>query len=294
VLEAPGESLDGGARRFMEQRFGRSFADVRAHTTPRAADSARAVQASAYTVGRHIVFGAGAYQPHTGQGLHLIAHELAHVVQQQSGFEYTAPSSPQHEREADSAAEAALLGGRMSPLTSLNGVALQRQPAGGGGPKTPEAIPPDLVQTRQALTPQLNDLYPKGSSDAEQWSARVKAALAAPDAAPFIALYAEIAELAQASKLGPDFGTSSAAIHHARSAEKDLKPGLNFSLGHTSSNGRTSFIDANGRVTGAQLPLDGPASPIKRQPRARLQGIPREAGSPRGLASRSSSLWKRH
>jgi hypothetical protein len=66
----------------MEPRFGHDFSRVRVHADARAADSARAVNALAYTVGRDVVFGGGQYVPQSAAGLRLIAHELVHVVQQ--------------------------------------------------------------------------------------------------------------------------------------------------------------------------------------------------------------------
>ena len=65
-------------------RFGRDFGGVRVHTDSEAAESARAVDAHAYTVGQHIVFDSGKYDPHSGSGQHLLAHELAHTVQQRN------------------------------------------------------------------------------------------------------------------------------------------------------------------------------------------------------------------
>jgi len=82
VLRSPGEPLDPASRAFFEPRFGRGFGDVRVHTDGRAAESARAVEAVAYTVGRNVVFGAGAYRPGSAEGRRLLAHELTHVVQQ--------------------------------------------------------------------------------------------------------------------------------------------------------------------------------------------------------------------
>ena len=64
---------------------GYDFSDVRIHTDARAAESARAVNARAYTVGRNIVFGAGQFAPQTARGRQVLAHELTHVVQQQAG-----------------------------------------------------------------------------------------------------------------------------------------------------------------------------------------------------------------
>ena len=77
-----GRPLDDAPRSFMEARFGRNFAGVRIHTDGEAAASARALNARAYTFGRDIVFASGAYRPESGEGRGLLAHELAHVVQQ--------------------------------------------------------------------------------------------------------------------------------------------------------------------------------------------------------------------
>ncbi|MBS0608908.1 MAG: DUF4157 domain-containing protein [Proteobacteria bacterium] len=82
TLAATGAPLDQATRCFMEGRFGHDFGRVRVHADSGAAVSARAVQARAYTVGRNIVFAAGQYAPATAAGRRLLAHELAHVVQQ--------------------------------------------------------------------------------------------------------------------------------------------------------------------------------------------------------------------
>ena len=82
VLSSPGQALDPATSRFMENRFGHDFSGVRVHTDNRAAESARSVNALAYTVGRDVVFGAGQYAPRSFSGRRLLAHELMHVVQQ--------------------------------------------------------------------------------------------------------------------------------------------------------------------------------------------------------------------
>src|ERR1041385_7074879 len=82
VLRSPGRPLDAGTRDFMEPRFGADFGDVRVHADSQGARSAHAVHSRAYTVGRNIAFGAGEYRPDTEPGRRLLAHELAHVVQQ--------------------------------------------------------------------------------------------------------------------------------------------------------------------------------------------------------------------
>lgn len=84
VLAEAGQPLEGSARAFMESRFGYSFDSVRIHNGPAAAASAEGIQARAYTVGNHVVFGAGEYQPRSEAGRRLLAHELTHTVQQQA------------------------------------------------------------------------------------------------------------------------------------------------------------------------------------------------------------------
>src|SRR5260370_41446039 len=82
VLSSTGQPLDAGTRAFMESRFGHDFSNVRVHTDARAAESARSVNALAYTVDHNIVFGAGRYAPATIEGKQLTAHDLTNVVQQ--------------------------------------------------------------------------------------------------------------------------------------------------------------------------------------------------------------------
>src|SRR5215472_3034918 len=82
VFASPGQPLDAATRRFMEPRFGYDFSRVRVHHGALAAQSAREVDANAYTVGHQIIFAAGRYAPATQAGRRLLAHELTHVVQQ--------------------------------------------------------------------------------------------------------------------------------------------------------------------------------------------------------------------
>jgi len=94
-----GQALDQATRQFFSARFGHDFANVRVHADAEAAESARALNALAYTVGRDVVFGAGQYAPGTRAGQRLLAHELTHVVQQSA-----APSlqrAPADHTEAD-------------------------------------------------------------------------------------------------------------------------------------------------------------------------------------------------
>jgi len=128
VVGRQGRGLDRRTRRRMESRFGRDFGGVRVHTDGTAAASARQLGARAYTVGNHIVFGAGQYAPDRHEGQHLIAHELAHTVQQRTGRHLQAagtvsrPSDP-HEREAESVARAVMAGRSAAPgLTAPTGM----------------------------------------------------------------------------------------------------------------------------------------------------------------------------
>jgi len=150
VLRSPGARLDPDTRAFMEPRLGHDFGQVRVHTDNRAAQSARAVDALAYTVGRDVVFGAGQYAPGIEAGRRLLAHELTHVVQQDRAPStgYDRPIAIEEHDGGEAEARRASRAGQ-SPLPSLgsqpgvtvgHGVAgaprLQRQlvtPLGHGG-----------------------------------------------------------------------------------------------------------------------------------------------------------------
>jgi hypothetical protein len=111
VLRQPGAPLDADTRAFMEPRFGADFGAVRIHADGKAAASARAVNARAYTAGRNIVFAEREYAPGAASGRQLLAHELTHVLQQnpaEPGGEAvqrlavaTANTMPEVQRQAD-------------------------------------------------------------------------------------------------------------------------------------------------------------------------------------------------
>jgi hypothetical protein len=82
VRHRGGRPLDPATRAFMEPRFGHDFRHVRVHTGPQAVEAAQAVRAHAFTIGPNMAFGHGQYAPETTAGRRLLAHELAHVVQQ--------------------------------------------------------------------------------------------------------------------------------------------------------------------------------------------------------------------
>jgi Domain of unknown function (DUF4157) len=121
ALRGSGQSLDPQTRSFFEARLGRDFSQVRIHVDSIAETSARAVKATAYTVGSDVVFAAGRYAPHSSDGRRLLAHELAHVVQQRAA----GPSS---------AARQSLTAPGASDPTS--GAMLRRSP----GPGSPDYV----------------------------------------------------------------------------------------------------------------------------------------------------------
>jgi hypothetical protein len=94
VLGSSGQGLDADLRTEMEEHLGVSLGHVRVHTDARAAASADDVEAHAYTVGEHVVFGHGEFSPHDAAGRHLLAHELTHVRQQTA-----APPQPTARRD---------------------------------------------------------------------------------------------------------------------------------------------------------------------------------------------------
>jgi uncharacterized protein DUF4157 len=166
VLRSPGWPLDPASRDFMESRFGRDFSRVRIHADARAANSAQAMAALAYTVGQDVVFADGSYQPASQEGRRLLAHELAHTVQQGDAKPATALAvvAPDHpsEAEADRAADVAIAAGPMSPLATSAGNVLQRQPKPSvpGSSSASQPTPPTPAQIYQQALPKVQTLDP--------------------------------------------------------------------------------------------------------------------------------------
>jgi outer membrane protein OmpA-like peptidoglycan-associated protein len=86
VLSTPGSPLADNFRQRFDSLFAHDFSHIRVHTGTRAADAAVAVNARAFTVGSHLVFGAGEYAPGNRSGASLVAHELTHVLQQEKSI----------------------------------------------------------------------------------------------------------------------------------------------------------------------------------------------------------------
>jgi uncharacterized protein DUF4157 len=133
AVQTEGKPLDTAVRAYMEPRFGHDFSKVRVHAD---ADASAATSAAlAYTTGNHVVFGAGRYRPDTVAGRWLIAHELAHVIQQQGATPGTAGVSRPLEREANDAGMHVALGGasRISAAQGAPGLQFARVSDGGFG-----------------------------------------------------------------------------------------------------------------------------------------------------------------
>ncbi len=160
VLRSSGRPLEKATRDYFEPRFGCDFSKVRVHTGAQAAESARAVHAHAYTVGNNIAFASGLYAPESSQGRRLLAHELAHTVQQAS------INTSSHERPAlgalgDTHEQAAerigneVHGGRFvtvpSRLGRLSRARLQRNP-----------VPISADQDLSAITARLEEIIRSG------------------------------------------------------------------------------------------------------------------------------------
>jgi uncharacterized protein DUF4157 len=129
VLRSSGQLLDARTRSFMEPRFGHDFSKVIVHTDAKAAESARAVQAKAYTVGSNVVFGAGQYEPRTDAGQRLMGHELAHVVQQRSSQGAAqVQRQPTNTPSGETPGQSATLPGDLVPFRQLTWNDFQGQP----------------------------------------------------------------------------------------------------------------------------------------------------------------------
>jgi uncharacterized protein DUF4157 len=130
-----GRALDADTRAYFEPRFGHDFGSVRVHDDARADASARSVRALAYTVGSQVVFRTGRFSPASGDGRRLLAHELAHVVQQSGASAgassgralSTVPANDRGEREADRVAAAVIASpDRRPPTAGLSAPAVAR------------------------------------------------------------------------------------------------------------------------------------------------------------------------
>jgi hypothetical protein len=122
VISSSGATLDASIQRAMENRMGDNLGDVRVHTGPKAASACEDINARDFTVGNHVAFNSGEYDPESPEGQHVLAHELAHVRQQTGGAVSMLPQEdveleidpdPALEREAEETAQRVMEGGEL-------------------------------------------------------------------------------------------------------------------------------------------------------------------------------------
>jgi hypothetical protein len=142
AVRSPGRPLDPETRRFFEHRFEKNFGNVRIHTDERAAAAAKTVGARAFAAGEHLVFGANEYHPHGSEGRRLIAHELAHVVQQnrdpQNGQQIHRKLIASGDTAGFASFANSVLGVQFEVVVSASGE-VSLKPTNVAGPLTPEA-----------------------------------------------------------------------------------------------------------------------------------------------------------
>lgn len=155
ALRSSGHPLDPATRATMEGQFGYDFSSVRVHTDSPADEAARALHARAFTIGNDVAFARGAYSPMAPKGLRLMAHELAHVVQQGGRAPVGHVADHTGELAADQAAQVVAAGGRahLSPL-AVTGPQLSPDKPPGPAPSaalTPDEMWTQLVQSRRGF-----------------------------------------------------------------------------------------------------------------------------------------------
>jgi hypothetical protein len=138
LSSSSGQPLDRPTQALMQSRLGHDFSDVRVHADGQATESAKSVNAHAYTVGTNVVFQADKYSPGTESGQKMLAHELTHVVQQKAGpvdgtpapggISVSHPSDP-FEQAAERNAEQAMSSNApaAAPAMATQATSLQRE-----------------------------------------------------------------------------------------------------------------------------------------------------------------------
>jgi hypothetical protein len=164
VVASGGRPLDPEVREDMENRLGHDFGDVRVHDDGSAHESARSVNANAYTVGSNIVFQRDTYDPSSSEGKVMLAHELTHVVQQRNGPVDGTPAggginvsdpSDRFEREAAANAEQAMATPPPAVAsTGLDGQAVQRDVEDQAAPVQRDDAPPMEDEEEEGPTAQ--------------------------------------------------------------------------------------------------------------------------------------------
>ncbi|QIB75713.1 DUF4157 domain-containing protein [Halogeometricum borinquense] len=164
VISSPGQQLDTSIQRAMEDRIGDTLGDVRIHTGPSAAKACEDINARAFTVGNHIAFNHGEYDPSSAEGQHVLAHELAHVRQQTGGAVSMLPQEgeleidpdPRLEREAEETAQRVMQGGKIGVhRMEHSDVHVQRMPRWNNLPDRDTVASPLVALKEMGLSDEL-------------------------------------------------------------------------------------------------------------------------------------------
>ncbi len=220
-----GAPLDAGTRGRMESAFGTNFSNVRMHNDTSASNLSSDLNARAFTVGDHVAFGSGEYQPGTPVGDALIAHELAHTVQQSSGGAAMAKGAGDEgslETDADDAAVGAMMklssGGALGELSGMgrsSGTALKTglrlQRCGTSKPQIPTPVPGASGPSSEAPTPETSANAPEPGTSVSAPEPETSAS--APPPAPACSGQFEIDTASVVPTVsGPDMSKSRAAL----------------------------------------------------------------------------------
>ncbi len=266
VLRTPGQPLGLESRAFFAPRFGRDFSQVRVHSDAQAAASAQSIGALAYTAGQHIVFQTGQYAPGTQSGGRLLAHELAHVVQQGGAGE-----------------------GR--PAGSfLSGDRIQRQPAGAPPPPPPFAVTQqDMVYLQNTMLQFYELIGPEGRASLQRNTTVVIALVTEANEPHLVYTVAsnstsprirEAAEQLGLTRWDPEGIDTVAGEHHAEQLTVEAAEKLDFQV-HGIAVSRTPCADCAPRIAELGIPLVFVPDPFPRAPRGPdAPGTPPAGGTP--------------
>jgi hypothetical protein len=242
VVASAGSALPATTLLRFENALGQDFSAVRIHTDAEAARSADAVNALAYTVGNHVVFGAGQFAPHTPRGAHLLAHELAHTVQQRGLQRFPGPipmaiGSEDARLEAEADRFASQIAG---PLTSAARPVLSRVP-----------------RTWTAITPAGSPLLALATDQESDGGTRMAFKMARPfnvpaGKGPVQGLYSGRATAgALEATIGFTGSSPNAALWQSRASTADLREAWLLKVGWTTANAAANWFAAGGENPGA-------------------------------------------
>ena len=276
VLSSPGQPLDAATRTYFEPRFGHDFSHVRVHTGASAEQSARDVNAHAYTVGHDMVFDAGRFVPGTDAGRRLIAHELSHTIQQ--------------------SASNANRSGRSDVKQDLNPISVVPQsggqpPAIARAPKVPpfRANQQDMVYLQNIMLRFFDLLGPEARASLLRNTTVVIALVTEANQPHLVYTVAgnsinpqirNAAEQVGATRLDPEGIATIAGEHHAEQLAVEAAEKLGFKV-HGMAVSRTPCADCGPRIAEEGIPIAFVRDP---SPRPGRHALPRAA--PRRRRSR--------